>query len=165
MATYLADRVIVFEGTPSSYATAHGPQSLLNGMNRFLELLGITFRRDPNNFRPRINKHSSVKVVLCFDLFCAISGKLNRRVTWCVLYDFVPPRPFLLWSTWKSKSLDKFIAIAKALTTLPASVCRKLQFRVIQQRELTIHNSYLAECHRLYRHFRSGDNETKRLWL
>lgn len=61
MATYLADRVIVFEGTPSSYATAHAPQSLLNGMNKFLELLGITFRRDPNNFRPRINKHSSVK--------------------------------------------------------------------------------------------------------
>ncbi|CAG9112874.1 ATP-binding cassette sub- E member 1 [Plutella xylostella] len=61
MATYLADRVIVFEGTPSSDATAHAPQSLLNGMNKFLELLGITFRRDPNNFRPRINKHSSVK--------------------------------------------------------------------------------------------------------
>ncbi|CAH1636083.1 unnamed protein product [Spodoptera littoralis] len=61
MATYLADRVIVFEGTPSAHATAHAPQSLLNGMNRFLELLGITFRRDPNNFRPRINKHSSVK--------------------------------------------------------------------------------------------------------
>ncbi|CAB3238459.1 unnamed protein product [Arctia plantaginis] len=61
MATYLADRVIVFEGTPSSNATAHAPQSLLNGMNRFLELLGITFRRDPNNFRPRINKYSSVK--------------------------------------------------------------------------------------------------------
>ncbi|CAG9793290.1 unnamed protein product [Diatraea saccharalis] len=61
MATYLADRVIVFEGTPSANATAHAPQSLLNGMNRFLELLGITFRRDPNNFRPRINKHSSVK--------------------------------------------------------------------------------------------------------
>nr|ADO33033.1 pixie [Biston betularia] len=61
MATYLADRVIVFEGTPSSNATAHAPQSLLNGMNKFLELLGITFRRDPNNFRPRINKNSSVK--------------------------------------------------------------------------------------------------------
>ncbi|KPJ10730.1 ATP-binding cassette sub-family E member 1 [Papilio machaon] len=61
MATYLADRVIVFEGTPSSFATAHAPQSLLNGMNKFLELLGITFRRDPNNFRPRINKHASVK--------------------------------------------------------------------------------------------------------
>ncbi|XP_035721857.1 ATP-binding cassette sub-family E member 1-like [Vespa mandarinia] len=61
MATYLADRVIVFSGTPSLKTTAHSPQSLLNGMNRFLELLGITFRRDPNNFRPRINKSQSVK--------------------------------------------------------------------------------------------------------
>jgi ATP-binding cassette subfamily E protein 1 len=28
-----------------------------------MELLGITFRRDPNNFRPRINKQESVKDV------------------------------------------------------------------------------------------------------
>lgn len=77
MATYLADRVIVFEGTPSSNATAHAPQSLLNGMNKFLELLGITFRRDPNNFRPRINKHASVKVCgIYFVLFCNISNIL-----------------------------------------------------------------------------------------
>lgn len=61
MATYLADRVIVFSGTPSLATTAHSPQSLYNGMNRFLTLLGITFRRDPNNFRPRINKNQSVK--------------------------------------------------------------------------------------------------------
>lgn len=61
MATYLADRVIVFEGKPSVDTIAHTPQALLNGMNRFLELLGITFRRDPNNFRPRINKLNSVK--------------------------------------------------------------------------------------------------------
>ncbi|XP_063242573.1 protein Pixie isoform X4 [Bacillus rossius redtenbacheri] len=61
MATYLADRVIVFEGQPSIHTTAHTPQNLLAGMNRFLELLGITFRRDPNNFRPRINKNNSVK--------------------------------------------------------------------------------------------------------
>lgn len=61
MATYLADRVIVFEGEPSVDAVATSPQSLLAGMNRFLELLNITFRRDPNNFRPRINKLNSVK--------------------------------------------------------------------------------------------------------
>ncbi|KAI4470234.1 atp-binding transport protein-related [Holotrichia oblita] len=63
MATYLADRVIVFEGIPSVSTIAHTPQTLLAGMNRFLELLGITFRRDPNNFRPRINKQESVKDV------------------------------------------------------------------------------------------------------
>lgn len=66
MATYLADRVIVFSGTPSLATTAHSPQSLYNGMNRFLKLLGITFRRDPNNFRPRINKNQSVKVRISF---------------------------------------------------------------------------------------------------
>lgn len=63
MATYLADRVIVFEGIPSVNTVANTPQTLLAGMNRFLELLGITFRRDPNNFRPRINKQESVKDV------------------------------------------------------------------------------------------------------
>merc|ERR1712119_213223 len=61
MATYLADRVIVFEGMPSINTKACTPQSLLTGMNKFLEQLQITFRRDPTNFRPRINKLNSVK--------------------------------------------------------------------------------------------------------
>ncbi|KAH9836171.1 P-loop containing nucleoside triphosphate hydrolase protein, partial [Rhodofomes roseus] len=61
MATYLADRVIVFEGKPAIAATATPPQSLLTGMNRFLASLEITFRRDPTNFRPRVNKMHSVK--------------------------------------------------------------------------------------------------------
>ena len=61
MATYLADRVIVYEGEPSVSAKANSPQSLLNGMNKFLSQLEITFRRDPENFRPRINKGDSVK--------------------------------------------------------------------------------------------------------
>lgn len=61
MATYLADRVIVFEGTPSVTTKANTPQSLLGGMNKFLSQLAITFRRDPNNFRPRINKDRSIK--------------------------------------------------------------------------------------------------------
>lgn len=30
-------------------------------MNTFLKQLNITFRRDPSNFRPRINKMDSVK--------------------------------------------------------------------------------------------------------
>ena len=61
MATYLADRVIVYEGTPSVCAKANTPTSLLTGMNQFLESLSITFRRDPTNHRPRINKHESQK--------------------------------------------------------------------------------------------------------
>lgn len=59
MATYLADRVIVFEGTPSKNAVAKAPESLLTGCNRFLKNLSVTFRRDPNSFRPRINKRDS----------------------------------------------------------------------------------------------------------
>ncbi|KAL9663609.1 hypothetical protein QQ045_019000 [Rhodiola kirilowii] len=61
MATYLADRVIVYEGRPSVDCTANAPQSLLTGMNLFLSHLDITFRRDPTNYRPRINKLESAK--------------------------------------------------------------------------------------------------------
>ena len=61
MSAYLADRVIVYEGEPSKNAVANAPQSLLSGMNLFLKNLEITFRRDPSNFRPRINKLDSIK--------------------------------------------------------------------------------------------------------
>eukprot|EP00190_Bangiopsis_sp_CCMP1999_P003872 CAMPEP_0198734048 /NCGR_PEP_ID=MMETSP1475-20131203/50242_1 /TAXON_ID= ORGANISM="Unidentified sp., Strain CCMP1999" /NCGR_SAMPLE_ID=MMETSP1475 /ASSEMBLY_ACC=CAM_ASM_001111 /LENGTH=608 /DNA_ID=CAMNT_0044497453 /DNA_START=186 /DNA_END=2012 /DNA_ORIENTATION=+ len=61
MATYLADRVVVYEGVPAKDCTASSPQPLLTGMNKFLKNLEITFRRDPTNFRPRINKKASVK--------------------------------------------------------------------------------------------------------
>ncbi|KAL8948552.1 MAG: hypothetical protein Q9222_005274 [Ikaeria aurantiellina] len=59
MATYLADRVIVFDGQPSIDARANTPESLLTGCNKFLANLDVTFRRDPNSFRPRINKFNS----------------------------------------------------------------------------------------------------------
>jgi ATP-binding cassette subfamily E protein 1 len=32
-------------------------------MNKFLKMMNITFRRDPANYRPRINKLGSVKDV------------------------------------------------------------------------------------------------------
>merc|ERR1712118_108147 len=41
MATYLADRVIVYEGQPGVHCTASTPMSLLEGMNRFLAQLEI----------------------------------------------------------------------------------------------------------------------------
>ncbi|KAI5369923.1 Putative AAA+ ATPase domain, RNase L inhibitor RLI-like, possible metal-binding protein [Septoria linicola] len=59
MATYLADRVIVFDGQPSVKSRANKPQSLLSGCNKFLKNLDVTFRRDPNTYRPRINKLNS----------------------------------------------------------------------------------------------------------
>lgn len=61
MATYLADQIIVYDGEPSINCTANSPVSLINGMNTFLRQLNITFRRDPFNFRPRINKLNSNK--------------------------------------------------------------------------------------------------------
>ena len=44
MATYLADRVIVYEGQPGVRCEASAPMSLLEGMNRFLAQLEVTFR-------------------------------------------------------------------------------------------------------------------------
>ena len=61
MATYLADRVIVYDGTPAIHCSANSPTGLLDGMNKFLRQLNVTFRRDPTNYRPRINKLDSVK--------------------------------------------------------------------------------------------------------
>ncbi|KAK7186537.1 Fe-S cluster-binding ribosome biosynthesis protein [Paraphaeosphaeria sporulosa] len=59
MATYLADRVIVFDGQPAISSRANTPESLLTGCNKFLKNLDVTFRRDPNSYRPRINKFNS----------------------------------------------------------------------------------------------------------
>lgn len=61
MATYLADKVICFEGTPAKKAKCTSPETLITGMNKFLQMMDITFRRDPTNYRPRINKHESQK--------------------------------------------------------------------------------------------------------
>ena len=61
MATYLADRVVVYSGRPGIECTAGKPTNLLEGMNQFLKQLEVTFRRDPTNFRPRINKKNSQK--------------------------------------------------------------------------------------------------------
>ena len=61
MATYLADKVIVFDGIPAKEAYCTSPEGLTSGMNKFLKLMDITFRRDPTNFRPRINKLNSQK--------------------------------------------------------------------------------------------------------
>ncbi|ELP85379.1 ABC transporter, putative [Entamoeba invadens IP1] len=61
MATYLADKVIVYDGEPAHCCTANPPVGMVEGMNTFLKQLNITFRRDPDNYRPRINKLNSQK--------------------------------------------------------------------------------------------------------
>jgi ATP-binding cassette subfamily E protein 1 len=59
MATYLADKVILFDGEPAKETYCTSPETMVSGMNKFLKLMDITFRRDPTNFRPRINKMDS----------------------------------------------------------------------------------------------------------
>ena len=61
MASTMADRIVVYTGTPSIECTAHSPVGLADGFNRFLAELKVTFRRDPANLRPRINKRGSLK--------------------------------------------------------------------------------------------------------
>jgi len=55
----VSDSLMVFGGVPGKRGTAEGPFSLRKGMNRFLTDVAITFRRDPDTKRPRINKLDS----------------------------------------------------------------------------------------------------------
>jgi ATP-binding cassette subfamily E protein 1 len=58
---YLSDKLIVFDGEPAIHGFANPPMSMGEGMNKFLSELNITFRRDEENYRPRINKEDSQK--------------------------------------------------------------------------------------------------------
>lgn len=57
----IADRLLVFSGVPAKEGLLKGPFSMEEGMNKFLESLNITLRRDLTSRRPRINKENSVK--------------------------------------------------------------------------------------------------------
>ncbi|WP_248907447.1 ribosome biogenesis/translation initiation ATPase RLI [Halocatena marina] len=59
MIDLLADRLLVFDGTPSMAGHATPPVGMREGMNEFLGNLEITFRRDQRTARPRINKPES----------------------------------------------------------------------------------------------------------
>ena len=59
MIDMLSDRLLVFEGMPMKRGEVHGPFSMREGMNRFLKSIGITFRRDEETKRPRVNKLNS----------------------------------------------------------------------------------------------------------
>ncbi|KAI5134036.1 ATP-binding cassette, sub-family E, member 1 [Nematocida ausubeli] len=61
MATYVADRMMVFEGVPGVECTVTAPCGVVDSMNKFLKSLDVTFRRDAENFRPRINTPNSAK--------------------------------------------------------------------------------------------------------
>ncbi len=55
----ISDRLIVFSGIPARRGVASSPLPLEEGMNKFLASLEITFRRDLDTNRPRINKPGS----------------------------------------------------------------------------------------------------------
>jgi ATP-binding cassette subfamily E protein 1 len=61
LAVYLADSMIVFEGTPAGRCLAHAPEPLLSAMNAFLSQLDITYRRDHATFRPKVNRLNCAK--------------------------------------------------------------------------------------------------------
>jgi ATP-binding cassette subfamily E protein 1 len=56
---FLADRIMVFDGVPSTEGSGSNPLALRDAMNIFLSRMGVTFRRDPDTKRPRINKPES----------------------------------------------------------------------------------------------------------
>ncbi len=56
---FLADRIMVFNGIPGRNGVGSKPQAMRDAMNNFLSDMEITFRRDPETKRPRINKPGS----------------------------------------------------------------------------------------------------------
>ncbi len=55
----VSDSIMVFSGDPGRTGLGEGPFPMREGMNRFLKMVGITFRRDADTNRPRINKLDS----------------------------------------------------------------------------------------------------------
>ena len=55
----VSDSMMVFGGEPGHHGIGDGPFDMREGMNRFLDAVDITFRRDADPHRPRINKPDS----------------------------------------------------------------------------------------------------------
>ena len=55
----VSDSMMVFGGDPGHHGTGDGPFDMREGMNKFLAAVDITFRRDADSHRPRINKPDS----------------------------------------------------------------------------------------------------------
>lgn len=55
----VSDALVVFDGESAKKGRAQGPYSLHEGMNLFLKDVDITFRRDEETHRPRVNKTNS----------------------------------------------------------------------------------------------------------
>ncbi|MCL2786627.1 MAG: ribosome biogenesis/translation initiation ATPase RLI, partial [Methanomassiliicoccaceae archaeon] len=55
----VSDSMMVFGGDPGYDGKGEGPYPMRDGMNKFLRAVDITFRRDADTHRPRINKPES----------------------------------------------------------------------------------------------------------
>ncbi len=55
----VSDSMMVFGGEPGHHGIGDGPFDMREGMNKFLCAVDITFRRDADTHRPRINKPES----------------------------------------------------------------------------------------------------------
>ncbi len=56
---YVSDLIMNFSGEPGKKGRGEGPYEMRRGMNNFLEDVDITFRRDAETNRPRVNKLDS----------------------------------------------------------------------------------------------------------
>ena len=56
---FIADKLMVFNGESAVRGYAGKPLSLRDGMNEFLQQMNVTFRRDQDTKRPRVNKPDS----------------------------------------------------------------------------------------------------------
>ncbi|NQV09278.1 ribosome biogenesis/translation initiation ATPase RLI [Candidatus Woesearchaeota archaeon] len=56
---YLSEKLIVFDGESAVNGVVNNPLDMEKGMNKFLNTLQITFRRDEESKRPRANKLDS----------------------------------------------------------------------------------------------------------
>lgn len=54
-----SDRIMLFTGEPAKKGFSTAPMGKRDGMNEFLKSLNITFRKDPDTGRARINKENS----------------------------------------------------------------------------------------------------------
>ena len=59
MIDVMCDSLMVFGGRPGQHGDGSGPYDLREGMNRFLQNVDVTFRRDRETLRPRVNKPGS----------------------------------------------------------------------------------------------------------
>lgn len=56
---YVSDLIMNFSGEPGVKGMGKGPFDMRTGMNQFLKEVDITFRRDADTYRPRVNKPDS----------------------------------------------------------------------------------------------------------